>query len=371
MSEAELRADFKDVERVIADTLRFKARLKIGDDAYRMLKTGKMLGDLWDVGGVAATGAAAAASPVVATTFFASTGGLLGLLGLGTAATPIGWVIAAAVASGGAYYGVIRLFRGQQGELVDKIPRFISTPIDLLGTQLFDLMGALALKVALIDGHFDDSERTVIVRHFIDDWGYDAKYVERALDVLEAQAAKTSVKALAQSLAAFQAANPDCNAEAMQTQLISFLRDIEAADGVLDEREALAIDAIEATFREQRRAFLSNAGKALNSIGDRTGNAVRQLASKVGLGGLRTADAWDGGGWATTLYARRDSPSPLPSPTRGEGVTPTPHSDPRPPPPRAVPPTSPSSRSPCSPSHRHRRSPVIAPAGPSALPWVR
>ena len=159
---------FADVERVVADQLRFKSRLGIGEDAYLSLKLKSLVQDMWDVGAATMSGAKVAGSAYVATTFFSSTasGGLFSLIGLGTAAaTPVGWVMAAALALGAGYYGVTRVFRGASGSHVIEIPRFINTPIDLLGMKLLDLIGTLAYRVATVDGVFDASERAAIIHH--------------------------------------------------------------------------------------------------------------------------------------------------------------------------------------------------------------
>jgi uncharacterized tellurite resistance protein B-like protein len=232
---------------------------------------------------MAATGASVAASPAIASTFFS--GGLLSLIGIGTAATPVGWVIAAAVVTGGAYYGVTRLVQRRAGAFVETIPRFINTPIDLLGMQLFDLIGALALRVADIDGTVAPAERDAIKRHFVEEWGYDPAYVTRALEVLEGAREQVRVQAIARTLCEFQTANPDCNAEAMQAELMSFLRDVMEADGVLDEREELAIAAITSVFRKEQTLSVRRVGQALSEAGGTTASAVGAL--KKGLARLR------------------------------------------------------------------------------------
>lgn len=265
-----------DLDCVVADALKFKRKLRIGEDTYAVLRLKKSLQMLWDVGGVAATGATVAASPIVATTFFGSSAGILGLLGIGAAATPIGWVIAAAAATGGAYYGVTRLVRRQTADMVDTIPRFINTPVDLLGMELFDLIGALAFRVAAIDGVIDPTERSAIERHFIDEWGFDPAFVARASEVLIANVDQAPLKAMAKSLAEFQAANPDCNGEAMQSELMAFLKEVVEADGVLDERENLAIEAVAAVFRQERALTLSRFGKQLSRLGKAAAPAAEE-----------------------------------------------------------------------------------------------
>lgn len=271
-----------DLDCVISEPLKFKRKLRIGEDAYATLRLKKGVQGLWDVSGVAMTGATVAASKIVAGTLFASSAGLFSAIGIGAAAaTPIGWVVAAAVATGGAYYGVTRLVRTRTGDMVDTIPRFINTPIDLLGMQLFDLIGALAVRVASIDGTVDQAERTAIERHFVEEWGYEREYVSRALDLLISGADETRVKAIAKALADFQTASPDCNAEAMQTELVNFLREVVAADGVLDEREELAVDAVVAIFKRENAITLSKVGKSLTDIGGQAGSAVDELRKRL------------------------------------------------------------------------------------------
>lgn len=271
-----LIARFDQIERVVSDPLRFKLRLGIGEDAYTSLRFKKTAQELWEVGGAAASGAGVAASPIVATTFFASKGGLLALVGLGTAATPIGWVVAAAVASGGAYYGVTRLIRSYSGSRVDTIPRFINTPIDVLGANLLDLIGSLAVCVARIDGELSESERSVIVGHFVGEWGFDPAYVEQALAVIAETTQGRTVKEVAGTLAKFQVDSPDCNAEAMRADLIRFLREIAEADGVLDEREEMAIERVGAVLASGRGFSV---GKASGTVA-RLGSLAAQTLSR-------------------------------------------------------------------------------------------
>jgi uncharacterized tellurite resistance protein B-like protein len=249
---------FAGIEQVVADTPRFKRKLAIGEDAYTSMRMGKALSQLWDVSGVAATGGTIAASTTVAGTFFA-TGGWLSAVGLGAAAaTPIGWVVGAALATGGAYYGVTRLFKSYYGSRVDVIPKFINTPVDLLGASLMDMIGGLIYKLAQMDGEISEPERAAIKTYFIDEWGFDPQYTKLALSVIEENINETTLKHMVESFGDFARSNPDCNFDAMRIELLAFLREIAVADGRLDEREEFAIEKVE--------ALLGNIG-SLESIG--------------------------------------------------------------------------------------------------------
>lgn len=271
---------FEGIEQVVADTLRFKRKLAIGEDAYTSMRVGKALSQLWDVGGVAATGGTIAASTTVAGTFFA-TGGWLSAVGLGAAAaTPIGWVVGAALATGGAYYGVTRLFKSYHGSRVDVIPKFINTPVDLLGASLMDMIGGLSFKLAQMDGEISEPERAAIKAYFIDEWGFDPQYTKLALSVIEENINETSLKHMAKSFGDFARSNPDCNFDAMRAELLAFLREIAVSDGRLDEREEFAIEKVQ--------ALLGNIGP-LESIGTAVASAPGEVvgfAQRI-MGGVK------------------------------------------------------------------------------------
>ena len=98
---------------------------------------------------VGATASTVAASSAVASTFFASSGFMastLSAIGLGaTAVTPVGWVIAAGVISGGAYVGVSRMFEKSKDSGLVVVPKYINTPLDVIAVALIELMLPVSL----------------------------------------------------------------------------------------------------------------------------------------------------------------------------------------------------------------------------------
>lgn len=228
--------------RVIADDLRFRRKLRIGADAYATLKAKRSLGELAGVSGAAWAGSAIASSSAVASTFFAPTG-FAAFFGLATAATPIGWVVAAAAAAGGAYYGLTRLMGN--GGAVEEIPLFITSSVDELGHMLFGLIGTLAVHVAQADGEFAQTERDVILENFIDEWGFDRIYAEEHLTILAtASGREQDISIIAAALHRLVTENPDCNASAMEKEMLELLDEVMRADGVLDGRERSAISDV-------------------------------------------------------------------------------------------------------------------------------
>ncbi len=232
------------VERVVADPLRFKARLEIGEGAYSSLIIRNKALEVWDVAGVALGGASVAKSAVVASTFFSTTGGFFGFFGAAAAVTPLGWVVAASVATGGAYYGVIRLMKGMGSDRVDVVPKFINAPLDTLAVGFFDLLAPLALKVAGADGQITEEEREVIRSYFMDDWGYDGTYVGAALELFEGASGDTTLTELTEGLRAFTLESRDCDHRKVRKKVVALLREVAEADGVVHELEELSLEKV-------------------------------------------------------------------------------------------------------------------------------
>ena len=246
---------FQDIETIVSEPLNFKARLSIGEAAYTSLKLKNAVVQAWDVAGVATTAAVVTKSSVVASTFFAPTG-FLAALGIGTAVTPIGWVIAAGVVTGGAWMGVTRYLKKASASRVTVIPNFINTPLDVLALGLFDLLVPLALKIAEVEGQVDDSKRQLIKAYFVKDWGYYPKFVAEGINYTESRLGEFSIRELAQTLAQFTHGNPDCNFKMMSQEIIGFLGNIVEAGGNLNAREEVTIKSIEAIFKSAHKFSL-------------------------------------------------------------------------------------------------------------------
>lgn len=267
------------VDAVVAEPLRFKARLAIGENAYASLRVVNRMRELWDVLGAAGAGAALAKS---------------GLIG-GAAATPIGWVALAALASGGACYGLYRLLGHTKGARVIEIPKYLNTPLDTLGLALFDLLAPLALRLAAVDGQVPPAARQRLLAHLVDDWGLSRAFVEQAVDLVEARALQGSAEDMALELSQFLHASPDCNHEAIAADTLHFLRQLLDNDGVLDERQTTALARMTellsqppgsewtqrwAQMREQALSLVRD--QAANLVSEQTLVRLRDQAQSLG-----------------------------------------------------------------------------------------
>lgn len=265
-----------DVQQVVLFPVAFKAQLGIGADAYTSMWLGKRLQTIWDVAGMGATGAGVASSTTVASTFFGSTG-WLSAIGLGTTAvTPVGWVAAAAVASAGAYYGITRLIGDYSSERVTEIPKFINSPLDILGASLFDLIAPLALQVAAIDGEIATEELLEIENYFQSDWGLDPAFVKPAIIVISENAPRSRIDDTATSLAEFLHDNPDCNIDHLITTIVRSLRSIAEADGTVLEIEEMAIDRVERTLLASKPSAIRKFGSSAQKLVSSTSSKVRR-----------------------------------------------------------------------------------------------
>ena len=272
---------FDGVSTVVAEPLKFKAKLAIGEDAYTSLRLKKTAYELWDAMGAATTVSAVAKSSAVASTFFAPTG-LLSAIGIGTAATPIGWVIAAGVVSGGAWIGMSKYIKQSTRDRVIVIPEFINTPIDILGLSLFELTSPLLLQVAVSDGYLDNKERELIKDYFIHQWGYSDIFVEKGLSYIEQNRPEKAVYEFATALANYKKKNPDCNFHQMTAEIIEFVEEVVEIDGKVTNEERIAIEAMRRAFNEVGESLLQKTTKQGLSNLRKTKNKLLSFASKIG-----------------------------------------------------------------------------------------
>ena len=270
---------FDGVTRVVAQPLRFKAQLRIGEDAYASLSAGRVVGDLWHVGSAAAVGGIAASSSVTAGAFF---GSWLTALGVGAAVTPVGWVVGSAAAAGALGWGVLRAWRSYAGSRVEAVPKFINTPIDLLAAALFDMVAGLCVLVSREAGDLDQTERDSIAAYFVSEWGLDPAYIAAALPLIEADTEGRSITDAARALAEYKRQNPDCNYDAMSAEILALLTEIAQADGQLDPAEEAAISEVRKVFAEVGSAgILSQAGDILSQAGEAIAWGPRKLWDMV------------------------------------------------------------------------------------------
>ena len=241
------------IESPLRDSLRFKSQLQIGEKAFALLRIKNLSEDVWDSTGVGLVGAKVA-STLGATGFF-GTSGILGLLGIGTAATPLVVIIAAGVVSGVGW----NLFRGYLRSLNDdriiSIPKYLNTPLDILAVGIFDLLATLSLKVAKTDGMVNNLEFEKIVEYFVHQWGFDPKFVEAGIAFFYLELDHYDTARTAQEFAAYLRENPDCNFKAITKGTTDFLENLASVEDFGHESKTDEIQIIKESFALENSYF--------------------------------------------------------------------------------------------------------------------
>ena len=233
-----------------------RASLAKGDGVNKAKKiAASVVGDRVAEAVGSTAGTTVAASPWVAKTFFPAKG-ILGFLGLTTAATPPGWVTAAGIGGGLlAAWGFKRLFASGEDDEIGVIPNFIKTPLDVLAFRLFYFFAPLGLKVALADSNFDKVERRFIGDYFENEWGYSKEFIQEALIEIKRNIDHYDIAELTESLIEFKKDNPTFDYGYIPKELKKFLCAVMRSDGNIDQRELDIVGAIIAEKESQLREF--------------------------------------------------------------------------------------------------------------------
>ena len=239
------------VERVLEDPSKFKNMLGIGDKATKRLKWRELAREgfyILDAAGAGATGMGLASTTAVAVIFAEVS--ILATLGL--VATPVGWVIAAGVASAAGFYGISLYLRGDRMRFVDAPTELSKTLLDVLAVALFNFFVPLGLKVAALDDKIHESERRYIIDYLANEWGYSKRFVQSELPKLECNVETFPTVEVVNSLIEYKKSNSDCNYEPMAKELARFLMGVTEANGELHDQEVIFIQWLEITLARGR-----------------------------------------------------------------------------------------------------------------------
>jgi len=234
-------------ENILENSLAFKTKLSIGEDAYKSLKYGKGLQGVWDTLGIA-TAAAGVAKGATVAGLIGTKAGFLGLFG--SFVTPLPYVALAGVGSAVAYIGVMRIAKKFSKERVDVIPKFINSPLDILAVSIFDLIAPLAIKISDIDGKISELERNLIVEYFCDDWGYSRDFVTQGFGLIEEEIRTADIEQLLQPVSDFIKNNPDCNQYEIAKDILNILNEISEVDGKITSEESNFLEISESHFKD-------------------------------------------------------------------------------------------------------------------------
>ena len=224
------------------------------------------------------TASGAAASSVVAGALFPVTGfgSALAAIGIGSGAvTPIGWVVGAGLAVGGAYFGVSKHLdntkdKRTKNKLVVVIPTNINSSLDLIGVELLHRMLPLGLKVASADGRIIDSEMEEIADHYEKDWGYSRDFVIKTMEEIKEDVENVSYEELAKSLSDYCDKNRDCDRGTIVDFLLDHLKEIlQIEDEGDSDRKKREFESLEEILNPPSKKTLKSPSAFLQSMGRR------------------------------------------------------------------------------------------------------
>lgn len=183
MSREDIAHFFSDdgPEAIVANPLVFKAKLKIGADAYQLLSKAKNLSTILETVTAGTAGAGLAGG-----LWYAGLGtlGQVGL-GLGLVSSPIGWIAAAGLGTGATVFAIKRALASTKNAAVAEIPHYINTPLDVMGASIVSLIGSSLYLVIKADNVIQESEKKFFIDYFVSEWGIDSKYAETQFRILE------------------------------------------------------------------------------------------------------------------------------------------------------------------------------------------
>jgi uncharacterized tellurite resistance protein B-like protein len=274
-------------ETMVSEPIKFKARLGIGEKAFKLLRAREHLTTFTEALGVGAVASTAATSTVVATSFFAPTGmvaSALSFVGLGTAAvTPVGWALAAGVLSSAAYVGVSRFFERSKDSHLIVVPKFINTPLEVIALALIELMLPVSLKIAKADGAIVESERKTMLDFYHREWGYSEAFLLEVMAEFEGILDTVSYTSLARSLGEYCAQSKDCDPETILADFLAHLMAVVEADGTVTDKELGELALLKELLNSDAGA--RKTGSAARTAGSRMsrsslGKLIEKLARK-------------------------------------------------------------------------------------------
>ena len=223
-----------ELDKIIDNDLKFKQKLKIGDSAFKYLKTAK---NLKNIGEASATGAGIAA--ITGAGWYMSMG-VLGKFALaaGLATTPVGWIAGAGAAGALGVLGLKKMF-GKVGEkTMDNIPKFLGTPLDAVALSVSQIIFPPAIRIACVDNDFCSAERDVIQTYFTNEWGYNNNYVNKTIDLYSQKTSAIDYRLFKDMLNKICSTTKELKKDKIINDLLSFLEDVIRADGKVTPEES-------------------------------------------------------------------------------------------------------------------------------------
>ena len=163
--------------------------------------------------------------------------------------SPYTWILIGAGLGVGSYYVLQKSIDKVEGNWMDRIPKCITTPIDVLGLSVVDIMCIPAVKIASCDGDYSICEKEKITDYFVKEWGINRLYIEKyqaltfaCIDVVDYNYIEQTKKAKKHKDFKY------VDLKQLSIELVSFLEEVAASDGKISECEANELKKISNSF---------------------------------------------------------------------------------------------------------------------------
>jgi hypothetical protein len=247
-----LKDFFDDIEteKIVEIPERFKIKLGLDERSYKYLNSAKNLKEFLEV---LLAGSAGGLSGYLyglnGITFFKS---LLVVIGY---TTKFSLLVGTVSAGGGVFLAGILivkyLYNKADSLAMDRIPKFINTPIDILGASVLDILLYPAVKISLADGHFSYSEVRFIVDNIYNDWGISRDYCKKSIKNIFQTIHDYDYKITYDMVVSVCGDNKNINKHGLFEDICLLVEGISFADGDLSAAEQDELLAM-------RQAFLGN-----------------------------------------------------------------------------------------------------------------
>ncbi len=274
----DIQSPTKELQKIIDHPLLFKAKLNIGEEAYDYLNNANNFKD-FSIKVAAGLGG----SSLAGLTWFAALGPFAKFaLFAGFTSTPVGWIAGAGALSTVIAYGLMKANRKLKDATIITIPKYLNTPLDLLGQTILSLILPATVKMAFVDGCLCENERVAIKDYFVNGWGFNSDFVTNAIRKQETLIEGFDYEEYRQLLLATTCTNKEVKYDVIQKELSSLLTDIMHADGVATPEEERELETLTAILNKPVEADNDSPRRILNALKRRKDAVVDLMNMKFG-----------------------------------------------------------------------------------------
>lgn len=249
---AELQSLSNDEPRIVDDSLKFKMKLSIGDEAYAILNNAENLTDF-----LKAMGGGIGFTSLTTLGWYAGLGTLSKVaLGFGIISSPVGWIFGAGALGIISTYALIhaskKINKKKESIFFDRIPKYLKTPLDILGLSIISAILPPAIKIAKSDSKLCTREYDVMCSYFVDGWGFNKEFIKSAIKEQELLNDNFDYDIYVKALIDATRENTDIKYDVLEKEIIFILNEIMNADGTIGQEELNELDLLAKTLSKYK-----------------------------------------------------------------------------------------------------------------------